>query len=337
MHPRLFEIPLIDWPVGTYGPMLVIGFLAAITLISFLSKSIGTDPQHITNAALYSLIGGVIGARLFYYFHYYQEKYQGDLFGVFRVWEGGLELLGGVIVAIAVILAYLKYHKLPIRRYLDILSIGLMLALVFGRIGCFLNGCCYGKPTDFPWGVRFPTYVINTEGDNLNPSFVFYSQVNPNLDRNRTEPHLKLPNDYFYFIDDDGYGYLKDFDELSEEQRMEVTKGKYRCLPVHPTQLYTSAGAAFLCLILYLFWRRSKKSKSKLLTCPGCTFSLMFILYGIMRFIIEILRDDNPFEDAWWVIYKGGTVSQNISIYMIILGATFLLIFQKTNRKSSIV
>ena len=78
MHPRLFEIPIIHWPVGTYGPMLVIGFLAAIMLIRRLSRSMGTDPQHIINAALYSLIGGVIGARLFYFIHYYDKVQMPD-------------------------------------------------------------------------------------------------------------------------------------------------------------------------------------------------------------------------------------------------------------------
>ncbi|NIR08113.1 MAG: hypothetical protein GTN82_22050, partial [Candidatus Aminicenantes bacterium] len=91
---------------------------------------------------------------------------------------GGLELLGGVILAILVVFFYLWRHKLPIRRYLDILAIGLLLALAFGRIGCFLNGCCFGKPTDQLWGVRFP-YA----------SFAYRSQVSPNLQRNRPEPY----------------------------------------------------------------------------------------------------------------------------------------------------
>src|SRR5512135_1961145 len=119
MHPRLFEIPVIHWPVGTYGPMLVLGFLAAIALIKYLSRNLGTDPRHIINAALYSLIGGVIGARLFYVLHY-PEKYQGDWTGIFRTWNGGLELLGGVAAAVVVILVYLKYYKLPVRSHLDI-------------------------------------------------------------------------------------------------------------------------------------------------------------------------------------------------------------------------
>ena len=315
MHPKLFEIPIIHWPIGTYGPMLVIGFLAAITLIRFLSRNFKTDPQHITNAALYALIGGVIGARAFYVIHYW-EKYQDNILDVFRVWQGGLELLGGVVVAVAVILVYMVYHKLPIRRYLDVLAIGLMAALVFGRIGCFLNGCCFGKPTDSPLAVRFPY-----------DSYVYNSQINPDLKRNRTEPYLKLPTNYFTYIDDKGYGYLKPFRELSTRQQSEVLEGQYRALPVHPTQLYASAGAAFLCLVLFLFWRRSQKSGGKFLTGSGSTFSLMLILYGIMRFMIEGLRDDNPFEYGWWAVYKGGTVSQNLAIFMVMLGLIFIVYF----------
>ena len=321
MHPKLFEIPFIKWPVGTYGPMLVIGFLAAITLIRHLTRKYQTDPQHITNAALYSLIGGVIGARLFYVIHYY-ESYRDNFFDIFKVWKGGLELLGGVIVAIAVIIIYLIYHKLPIRRYLDILAIGLMLALVFGRIGCFLNGCCFGKPANFPLAVRFPYH-----------SYAYYNQINPNLERNRSEPHLKLPDDYFYYINEQGLGELKPFNELTVRQQREVLEGKYRCLPVHPTQLYSSTTAAIICLILFLFWKRAQKYPTGFLAQSGSTFSLMFILYGIMRFNIEFLRDDNPFEYAWWAVYKGGTVSQNISIYMIILGMTLIIFFNAIKSK----
>ena len=201
-----------------------------------------------------------------------------------------------------------------------------MAALVFGRIGCFLNGCCFGKPSDSPCAVHFPY-----------DSYPYNSQVNPDLKRNRPEPHLKLPVYYFTYIDDNGYGYLKPFHELSTRQQSEVLEGKYRCLPVHPTQLYSSAGAAFLCLLLYFFWRRSQKSTGRFLTNPGSTFSLMLILYGIMRFIIEDLRDDNPFEYGWWAVYKDGTVSQNLGIYMIILGVVFFMMFQfikPVNQKS---
>ena len=323
MYPELFEIPLIHLTVKSYGLMMVIGFLSAVLLIRRLSRNITPDPQLITNAALYSLIAGVAGARLFYVVHYF-NKFREHLLSVFAIWKGGLELLGGVVLAIAVIFFYLWRHKLPIRRYLDILAVALMLALAFGRIGCFLNGCCFGKPTELPWAVRFPY-----------GSLAYISQVNPDLKRNRPHPQLQLPREeYLSYADTNGKWYPKPYEDLNEEQKTAVSKGKYRCLPVQPTQLYSSANAVLCCLILYLFRRRaqnttlSKRSK-KLFVKPGYTFSLMFILYGITRFFIEFLRDDSPFEYGWWAIYKGGTVSQNLGIYMLIFGVVLIAIFQK--------
>jgi phosphatidylglycerol:prolipoprotein diacylglycerol transferase len=322
MYPELFELPFIHVTVKSYGLMMVIGFLAAVSLIRRLSRDFTPDPQLITNAALYSLVGGVIGARIFFVVHYF-DQFRNAPIEVFFIWQGGLELLGGVIAAIGIIFFYLVYHKLPIRRYLDVLAIGLMLALAVGRIGCFLNGCCFGKPTGLPWGVRFPYN-----------SFAYFSQVNPDPDRHRSEPHLPLPDEYFSSVDEKGIGYLKPKDELTDDQRIEVTQGKYRCLPVHPTQLYISVLAAFWCFMLYVFWQRAQRAERsgksrKLLAKPGCTFALMFMLYGLTRFLIEFIRDDNPFEYAWWVIYKGGTVSQNLGIYMFVFGVILMVLFQK--------
>jgi phosphatidylglycerol:prolipoprotein diacylglycerol transferase len=318
MHPELFEIPFLHLTVKSYGTMMVIAFLAAIYIIRRLSRDITPNPQHITNAALYSLIAGVVGARLFYVIHYF-DQFQGHLLSVFAIWKGGLELLGGVVLAIAVIGFYCWHHKLPVRRYLDILAIGLMLSLVFGRIGCFLNGCCFGKPTNLPWAVRFPY-----------GSYAYNSQVSPNPERNRPEPQLKLPEEFFGYYYENGkmfYG-LKPYKDLTPEQKYMVDKGPYRCLPVHPTELYSSINGGILAFILYLFWRRSQKAGNsknhkKLFTKPGCTFGLMFILYGITRFFIEFLRDDNPYE------FDGLTISQNLGIVMVVFGVFLMLIFEK--------
>ncbi len=320
MHPELFEIPLIHVTLKSYGLMMVIGFLAAVTAIRYLSRDITPDPQHITNAALYSLVAGVLGARLFYVIHHF-DQYRGDLLSVFAIWQGGLELLGGVILAIAVIFFYLVYHKLPIREYLDILAIGLVLALAFGRIGCFLNGCCFGKPTDLPWGVRFP-YA----------SFAYRSQVEPDPARNRAQPHMELPDGFFSYAYNNGQSrILKSYGELTEEQkRMLKESDKLRSLPVHPTQLYSSAAGVVLALVLYVFWRRAKnarqsKNTSKIFIKPGCTFSLMFILYGIVRFFLEFLRDDNPFE------FDSMTISQIIAIGLIVAGFALMLLFHRVH------
>lgn len=329
MYPELFELPFVHLTVKSYGFMMVVGFLAAVTLIRSLSGKITPDPQMITNAALYSLIGGVVGARIFFVIHYF-EKFAARPIEVFYIWQGGLELLGGVVLAITVIIFYLVYHKLPVRQYLDILAVGLMLALVFGRMGCFLNGCCYGKPTDLFWGVRFPYY-----------SFAYLSQTDADPGRHRPDPQLKLPDDYFGYEGEDGafYSGLKPYDYLTEEQRAEVAHGKYRCLAVHPTQLYSSAFAGFWTLVLYLFWARAQRARSSkepagLLTKPGCVFALMFIFYGTTRFLVEFLRDDNPFE------WDGLTISQFIGIGMVLMGLAMAIVFElmeksKVSRKSA--
>lgn len=323
MHPKLFEIPFVHLTLWTYGLMMVIGFMSAVYIVRRLSRSFTPDPQYITNAALYSLMAGLFGARLFYVIHY-PDRFRGNLLAFFAIWQGGLELLGGVILAITVIFSYLFYHKLPIRRYLDILAIALMVALTFGRIGCFMKSCCFGKPTDSSLAVRFP-YASDP----------YYNQIYPNPKRNRAEPHLKLPDDFFGYRHENGTAYygLKPFEDLTDKQQQSVTTGPYRCLPVHPTQLYSSANAILCAIILYLIWRRFQSPDASkppgYFSKPGYTFALMFILYGTARFFIEHLRDDNPFEYAWWIIYKGRTVSQNLAIYMVIFGAILMIIFSR--------
>jgi phosphatidylglycerol:prolipoprotein diacylglycerol transferase len=174
------------------------------------------------------LLSGIIGARIFYVIHH-NDMFTGRPMEAFAVWQGGLELLGGVIVAIAFVWFYLWKFKLPKRLYLDILAIGLMVGLGFGRLGCLMNGwngCCYGKCTDVSWAVQFPY-----------GSPAFYSQIGPDGARNRPEPLWDLPKDYYRD------GYLRDFEELTEEQKTAVKHGGLYCTrPVHPTQIYSSIG-----------------------------------------------------------------------------------------------
>jgi len=237
--------------------MMVIGFLAAVSLIRHLSRNITPDPQLITNAALYSLIGGVVGARLFYVVHHF-DKFQKHLHEVFYIWLGGLELLGGVILAITIIFFYLLYHKLPIRHYLDILAIGLMLALAFGRIGCFLNGCCFGKPTELPWAVRFPYN-----------SFAYNSQINPDLERNRPDPYLIVPQEgYISYIDNDGKWHPKPYEDLTELQKPRLPRANIdACLYTQPN--YIHPPPALSCASYFTFSGESRKTPAKSLPNPA--------------------------------------------------------------------
>lgn len=321
MFPELFELPIIHVTLKSYGLMMVIGFVMALWLMRGLSRRLGENVDHIANVALYALLSGIVGARIFYVVHHY-EDFRGEPFWtLFATWRGGLEFVGGVILAVIVILIYLFRQKLSVGRYMDILAVGLMLGLAFGRIGCFFSGCCWGKPTDVPWSIRFPY-----------GSDAYRSQVNPDYTRNRSEPRLQLPEEYFAYDSGPDRRFSKvlmPLEDLTESERLEVTKGSYRCLPIHPTQFYSSANAFVICSLLYLFWRKVGYRK------PGTTISLMFILYGLSRFGLECLRDDNPLETGWWTIYNGWTVSQNLGIYMAICGLVLLVTLNKVKRKTS--
>jgi phosphatidylglycerol:prolipoprotein diacylglycerol transferase len=337
MHPELFRIPFTALTVKTYGVMMVCGFLAAIYIIRRLSRGMGENADHITTAALYSLIAGVAGARLFYVIHYWSQFRGKGFLEIFAVWNGGLELLGGVLLAIFVIAIYLRIQKLPVRRYLDILAIGLMLALVFGRIGCFLNGCCFGKPTNSFLSIRFPY-----------GSLAYNSQVRPDYARGRDKPYMELPADYFGYVNDANewtdapeqfkYDYsLKPRELLTTQQKFEISKdGPYRCLAVEPTEIYESLSALVGCILLYLHRRKGMQLQKKNAAVPfffrsGVTFGLLFIIYGTTRFFIEFLRDDNP------IGADGLTISQNLSIVLFVLSIFLIIIFGKMKQdKASI-
>jgi len=320
MHPILFEIPLVHVTIKTYGMLMVIGFLLAVVLMRRMMRRVGEDPEKVTNMALYALISGVVGSRIFYIVHHLKQ-FQGRWLDVFAVWQGGLEFLGGVLLAVVVMVIYLKRQRLLMRRYFDVMAVGLMLGLAFGRIGCLMFGCCFGKPCELPWAIRFPYG---------SPSFS--SQVYPDPDRGRLTAYWDLPKEYFGYLSEGGnawipidqddrkyQGSLKPERLLTDPQRIEVTQGLYLAQRVHPTQIYSSLKAFTICLLMYGFWRKVGIRR------PGTTLSITLILYGIFRFCLEFLRDDNPFEyDKWWVVYAGGTVSQNICLYLIVLGVVLL-------------
>ncbi len=315
MHPELFRIPFTDLTVKSYGFLMVCGFIAAIFLIRRLSRDLGDHSEHITTAALYSLITGVIGARIFYVIHYWYQ-FEGRILDVLAVWKGGLELLGGVLLAVFTIVVYLLVQKLPVRRYLDILGIGLLLALGFGRLGCLMNGCCFGKPTTCPVAINFPY-----------GSLAYDSQIRSDPARHRDKPYIQLPADFFDFMDGDYY--LKPYEKLDAQQKFEVAKdGPYHCLPVIPSQIYESTLAFLGCIGLYFHRQRGIKIQTQGRTLPfifkpGTTFALMFIYYGTMRFFIEFIRDDNPIQA------DGLTISQNLSIALIVFNLALILLFAK--------
>ena len=149
--------------VYAYGLMLVFGFISAIAIARYRAKRAGLDPDVLTQCGILSLIGGVLGARIAFVIEKWDSQFADSpnvLGEMLNITSGGLIYYGGVVLATVMVLVYLRMKRLPAWRYLDILAISVMVGLAFGRMGCTLNGCCYGKPCDEKWplAMRFPMF-----------------------------------------------------------------------------------------------------------------------------------------------------------------------------------
>ncbi len=147
-------------PLRGYGVMVFLGVVAGVALAAYRVKKEGYDPELIYNLALWMCIGGIVGARLFYIIEYWDE-YQKPTLGatlaaIINYTKGGLVVYGAFAGGAAALVAFLRRHKLPVLKLCDVVAPSLLVGLTLGRIGCFLNGCCYGGQCDLPWAVTFP-------------------------------------------------------------------------------------------------------------------------------------------------------------------------------------
>jgi phosphatidylglycerol:prolipoprotein diacylglycerol transferase len=162
MRPVIFTIPGIHWDVPGYGLMLMVGLFVAIWWAARRALRSGGNPDVILNCGFIAIIGGVVGSRAMYVIHYWDQfRTHGNFlqvaWAVIDVSKGGLEFYGGFILTTLSALAWLRWwEKVSIRWYMDIIAPSAALGLAIGRIGCFLNGCCFGGTCDLPWAVRFP-------------------------------------------------------------------------------------------------------------------------------------------------------------------------------------
>jgi phosphatidylglycerol:prolipoprotein diacylglycerol transferase len=153
MHPTLFNIGAFSF--YSFGLMVALGFFCIILLSLFYAKKEGIKTEFILDLAVYATIGSFIGARIFYVVGQW-NIYRDNLFEIFMLQNGGLVFLGGLIFGLVVIMLYAKIKQIPILKLLDAISPGVVLGYAIGRIGCFLNGCCFGVPTHLTWGITFP-------------------------------------------------------------------------------------------------------------------------------------------------------------------------------------
>jgi phosphatidylglycerol---prolipoprotein diacylglyceryl transferase len=153
VYPEIAHWGLIH--IRSYGLMLAVAFLLGTWLGMRESRRLGLDEDKVVNVILIVLVASVLGARALYVMEHVQE-FRREWGSVIALWQGGLTLYGGIVAGTAAGLTAARRFGLPMWTLADALTPSLALGAGIGRIGCFLNGCCYGRPTRLPWGVVFP-------------------------------------------------------------------------------------------------------------------------------------------------------------------------------------
>ena len=143
------ELPYIGIPLFAYGFMILLGFLAAIFLAQREASRHGISRERIMDFGVFMVLAGVVGARLFYIVQFYDEHFRGKpWYEYFAIWQGGMVFYGGAILAVVTGAVYLRWHRLPTLTLLDTCAPFVPIGMAFGRIGCYLNGCCWGWRCD---------------------------------------------------------------------------------------------------------------------------------------------------------------------------------------------
>lgn len=176
MHKVAFDIGglTIYW----YGVLVAAGFLAGLWTASRRSWREGIPAEAVVDLSPWLIGGAIVGARMLYVISYWREDFAAKpIWEIFMVRHGGLVFYGGLIGAALVVIAYARAKQLPLWKLADVLAPSIVLGHAFGRIGCLMNGCCYGRPTGLPWAIRFPLDHA-TAGVPVHPTEIYEAVLN---------------------------------------------------------------------------------------------------------------------------------------------------------------
>jgi len=152
MFPRLFELGYIT--VYTYGVLLAAAYLLGLQLARVRAKNRGLDANRVLDLGIYIIISALLGAKLLLLITDF-KSFTADPRELLTLARSGGVFYGGLIVAVVVALWYIRRVGLPLWTTCDVFAPGIALGHIVGRLGCLFAGCCYGKPTDKPWGITF--------------------------------------------------------------------------------------------------------------------------------------------------------------------------------------
>jgi phosphatidylglycerol---prolipoprotein diacylglyceryl transferase len=152
MYPRLFELGPIT--VYTYGVLLAAAYLLGLQLARVRASARGLDANRILDLGIYIIIAALIGAKLLLLVTDF-DAFRSNPRELLTLARSGGVFYGGLILAVVVALFYIRKIGLPLWTTCDVFAPGIAVGHVVGRFGCLFAGCCYGKPTNLPWGITF--------------------------------------------------------------------------------------------------------------------------------------------------------------------------------------
>lgn len=324
-------------PIRGYGVMVLLGIGAGLWLLSYRARRAGIDNDLVMSMAVWMIIAGLAGARLFYVVEYWDHFRRPTLTqsigAILNLTQGGLVVYGALLAGLAVGFVFVRRHGLPVLAMADLVAPSLTLGLAFGRVGCFLNGCCYGGTCDLPWAVRFPAhsppyfqqvqtgrlYGFELAGGVNDPPRVSY--VVPRSDAARGGVHkgdllVSIDGQKVATVGEARRLLVQSYDRpptlvLRHSSGKRITwrlpEAPERSLRVHPVQLYSAVDALLLTLFL-LAWDPYRRRQGELLAWT-------LTLHPISRYLQEVIRVDEAS-----MFGTGLSISQLISIGLLFAG-----------------
>ncbi len=343
----LFILPMVelknvdDQPVGMairgYGVMLLAGVGSAIALAAYRAKRRGMDPDVILSMAPWAFVGGIVGARLFYVIQY-RDKFIADsvaqtLRNMFAFTEGGLVVYGSFIGGFIALAFFIVRHRLPLLKLGDVIVPCLFIGVFFGRIGCLMNGCCYGGRCDDGWTAMYFPPNTQVYHDQLGSGELLGLSIDPVSRRIEQvadgSPAAVAGITAGSVVNEIASDRSPLSDAPQDVAREDVLLGvmatvdgkRYRWLPdelppralaVQPAQLISSVSSMVLCVALC--WLPVFRIRD------GTVMMLGFAGYAVLRFVLELIRVDE--------LGQFGTslsISQWVSIVVFSLSAAGLV------------
>jgi phosphatidylglycerol:prolipoprotein diacylglycerol transferase len=161
-----------------YGVLIAIGVLVGIWTASRRALRDHVAPEQIVDLGPWLIIGAVVGARLLYVITFWREFFARQPFWeIFMIRHGGMVFYGGLIGALIAGYLYVRLKRISFWKMADILAPSIALGHVFGRIGCLMFGCCYGRPTHCAWAIYFPA-DHETGGQSVHPTQIYEALLN---------------------------------------------------------------------------------------------------------------------------------------------------------------